>query len=127
MNKKVYQDLLKMEKARRAYLSSRKTYINELMALIQKYGEIEIDDEDFGNPDENDYSKRIFTTNEDHGYCYSPTFDRVKVVEDADGKHMEFHAKDGDGLFVDNTWVSINDFSDNAWEELLDCIDFRTL
>lgn len=127
MNRVLMSRLLGLNIAKKEYFSARKKYRNTLMALIEKYGEIEIDDENEGNPETGDYSKRIFTMSEDKGYVYSPTFDRVRVVEDADGKHMEFRVKDGDGLFEDNSWVSTNDFADDAWEELTEYIDYRTL
>lgn len=117
MNKKVNKVVALERKWNDAY----KVWHNELMALIQEYGELEIKDENEG-PYEDEYSKQIFTQDGNHSCVYSPRFDRVKAVEDWSGKHLEFHVKDGDGLFKDNSWVSEREFADENWLELTDWI-----
>lgn len=120
MNKKVSR-VVSLEKK---YINAKKIWHNELMALIQQYGELEIRDENEGDDLNDDYSKRINTQDSNHCYVYSPTFDRVKVVEDWVGKHLEFRVNDGDGMFEEGEWISEDNFADDAWEELTDWIVF---
>lgn len=98
-------------------------WYNNLKDYLVENGELEIRDE---NEDdlEDGYAKRVFTMDGEHGYVYSPTFDRIRGVETAYEHKIEFHVKDGDGLFKDDTWVSDRDFADDAWLELTDWIVF---
>lgn len=120
MNKKVNR-VLSLEKE---YINAKKVWHNELMALIKEYGELEIRDENEGNDFNDDYSKRINIQDVNHDYIYSPSFDRVKVVENFNGEQLAFRVKNGDGMFDEGQWVSEYDFVDNEHEELLDWIEF---
>jgi hypothetical protein len=120
MNKKVNKVLSLEQK----YIKAKKIWHDELMALIEEYGELEIRDENEGDDLNGDYSKRINTQDANHNYVYSPSFDRVKVIENFNGKQLAFRVKNGDGLFDDGQWVSEYDFADWEYEELLDWIVF---
>lgn len=120
MNKKVNKVLSLEQK----YIKAKKIWHDELMALIEQYGELEISDENEGDDLNGDYSKRINTQDFNHVYVYSPSFDRVKVIENFNGKQLAFRVKNGDGLFDDGQWVSEYDFADWEYEELLDWIVF---
>lgn len=93
------------------------TWYNNLKNYLVENGELEIrDDNEYGL--ENGYAKRVFTMDGNHGYVYSPTFDKIRGVETPYDDRLEFHVKDGDGLFKDGSWVSDLDFADDAWMEL---------
>ena len=120
MNKKVN----KVFSLEQKYIKAKKIWHDELMALIEEYGELEIRDENEGDDLNGDYSKHINTQDFNHVYVYSPSFDRVKVIENFNGKQLAFRVKNGDGLFDDGQWVSEYDFADWEYEELLDWIVF---
>lgn len=112
--------------AREKYYESYRNYIKTAKEAVAKERGFYLVDE---NSDEDGKPARIHASNSDHNYEYFPSFDQVDVqVQNLCGKEKTifiFHVVEGDDLFLDNTWVSEDDFSDDRWSELLDFIDWE--
>lgn len=105
--------------AKKRYWNAYTEWLHEIINALDGMGELPV-------RDGTDYdSVCIYTQNPGHTYIYAVEVDKVKVKTNAEGyKHIAFHIKDGDGLFQDDTWVTENFFTDEAWEELVDYIEF---
>lgn len=112
--------------AREKYYEAYRNYIKKAKEAVAKERGFYLVDE---NSDEDGKPVRIHASNFDHNYEYFPSFDQVDVqVQNLCGKERTifiFYVVEGDDLFLDNTWVSEDDFSDDRWSELLDYIDWE--
>lgn len=104
---------------RQAKDETYKAWHSFIEAKVMEFGEVELRDEN-----EEDEAPYIYTPDENHGYCYHCSFDRMKMVDEYDEKALAFHVKDGDGLFDDDSWQTERMFSDFAYEELFDWISW---
>lgn len=109
--------ICELEELQNEYIYAFDTWLDFLNKLLVEKGEQCITGEE-------GQARRINTLHRNKDVVLHPSFDKIRGREDAYHHNPEFHVKDGDGLFKDGSWVSAKDFTDDAWLQLTDYIEF---